>query len=80
MKNLVKKQPGYRIMMILTVLSTLAAIMTLIPVSTASKLSMAGYRAFCSYRNGIALYSQLLFDIRGLGRFWLSSSTGCFGR
>lgn len=42
-----RKQPGYTIFLTLTILSTLAAISTLIPEASASKVCLLGYRAHC---------------------------------
>jgi hypothetical protein len=43
------KNMGYGVLLILTILFTLAAISTLIPQSAASKDSMLDYKAHCSF-------------------------------
>ena len=44
-----RKQPGYGIMMGLTIIATLAALLTLMPQGSASKLCRLGYKAHCSF-------------------------------
>ena len=44
-----KKTKGYCVLFILTILFTIAAISSLMPQSTASKVSMLGYKAHCSF-------------------------------
>ncbi|MBN2531164.1 MAG: hypothetical protein JXR76_32565 [Deltaproteobacteria bacterium] len=43
-----KKQQGYTILLVLTILCTLAAVSTLIPQETASKECFMGYKAHCT--------------------------------
>ena len=43
------RKRGYWVMLAVTVLLTLAAISTLIPVATVSKSSMLGYKAHCTF-------------------------------
>jgi hypothetical protein len=45
------KQGGtvYVILLIVTILLTLAAILTLIPMASASQVSLLGYRSLCSF-------------------------------
>jgi hypothetical protein len=50
-----RKQPGYTIFLILTILSTLAAVSTVLPDPSASDVSFLGYRVvlsgvFCTIR------------------------------
>jgi hypothetical protein len=42
-----RKQPGYTIFLILTILSTLAAVSTVLPDPSASAVSFLGYRTHC---------------------------------
>jgi hypothetical protein len=44
-----KKQPGYAIFLILTILATSAAIFTLLPSSSAGKSCLLGYKANCTF-------------------------------
>ena len=44
-----RKKPGYGIMMGLTIIATLAALLTLMPQGSASKLCRLGYKAHCSF-------------------------------
>ena len=44
-----KKKKGYGILMFVAILSTLAAISTVIPVNTVEKACMCGYHAHCSF-------------------------------
>ena len=44
-----KRKKGYGIVMVLTIVFTVVAILTIIPDSSASKVSMLGYRAHCSF-------------------------------
>jgi len=44
-----KRKKGYGILMVLTIVFTVVAILTIIPDSSASKVSMLGYRAHCSF-------------------------------
>lgn len=44
-----KKQPMYTVFLVLTILSTLAAISTLIPHPSASRECILGYKAHCSF-------------------------------
>jgi hypothetical protein len=44
-----KKQPGYGIFLVLTILATLAALFTLVPSSAASKTCLLGYKAACAF-------------------------------
>jgi len=58
-----KKQPGYSIFLVLTILATLAAIFTLVPSSSASKASFLGYKANCTFApisTGICLLVALV--------------------
>ncbi|MBN2343763.1 MAG: hypothetical protein JXX29_10400 [Deltaproteobacteria bacterium] len=44
-----KKQPGYTIFLALTILSTIAAVFTLLPHEAASTESLLGYKAHCTF-------------------------------
>ena len=44
-----KRKKGYGFLLALTVLLTLAAVLTVIPAPSASKECMLGYKAFCSF-------------------------------
>jgi membrane protein DedA with SNARE-associated domain len=44
-----KRKKGYFILLSLTILFTLAAIITVIPVPSASKVCLAGYKAHCAF-------------------------------
>ncbi len=44
-----RKQPGYAILLTLTVIFTLLAVITLIPSPNASKECLLGYKAHCSF-------------------------------
>lgn len=44
-----QRQKGYAYLMVLTILFTLAALSTLIPQSSASKVCLLGYQAHCSF-------------------------------
>ncbi len=44
-----RKQPGYTILILLTVLIVVLAILTMIPFDSASKVSFMGYKALCSF-------------------------------
>ena len=44
-----KKKKGYWFLMVLTVLFTIAGIVTMIPVESASKECLLGYKAHCSF-------------------------------
>jgi hypothetical protein len=44
-----KKQPMYTILLLLTVLCTLAAISTILPQESVSKVSLLGYNAHCPF-------------------------------
>ena len=44
-----KKQPGYAILLVLTILCTLAALSTLMPQETASSECLIGYKAHCPF-------------------------------
>ncbi len=44
-----RKQPGYAILLALTIVATLAALSTIIPQASVSKDCLLGYRAHCSF-------------------------------
>lgn len=44
-----RKKKGYTILLILTILFTLAAIVTVIPTASASKNCLIGYKAHCAF-------------------------------
>ena len=44
-----KRQPGYTILKVLTILATLAALVTLLPDASASKACLLGYKARCAF-------------------------------
>ena len=44
-----RKQPGYTILLLLTILSTLAALSTLLPQASASSECLLGYKAHCPF-------------------------------
>ena len=44
-----RKQPGYTIFLTLTIVSTIAALSTLIPQASASEACLLGYKAHCSF-------------------------------
>jgi hypothetical protein len=44
-----KKQPGYSIFLLLTIISAAAALWTLVPQDSASKACLLGYKAHCSF-------------------------------
>ena len=44
-----QKKPGYRALLALTVLLTLAALVTVMPNAAASKPSLLGYKSICSF-------------------------------
>jgi hypothetical protein len=47
--SVIRKQPGYSILLVLTVLGTLAAVSTVLPDPSASKACMLGYEAHCPF-------------------------------
>jgi hypothetical protein len=44
-----RKNPGYIILMVTTIICTLAAVSTVIPSPLASKACMLGYKAHCTF-------------------------------
>ncbi len=44
-----RKQPGYAILLVVTIMFTLLAISTLIPQASASKDCILGYKAHCTF-------------------------------
>jgi Na+-transporting NADH:ubiquinone oxidoreductase subunit NqrE len=49
MENKMKRKKGYFILLTLTILFTLAALVTVFPVSSASRVCLAGYKAHCTF-------------------------------
>jgi len=43
-----EKKKGYGLMLLLTILVTLAGLATLVPLASASKANMLGYKSICS--------------------------------
>ena len=44
-----RKQPGYTIMLVFTILAVLAAVSTLVPQASASGNCLIGYKAHCPF-------------------------------
>lgn len=44
-----RKQPGYAIFLALTIISTLAAVSTILPDPSASDVSILGYHSHCTW-------------------------------
>ncbi len=44
-----RKQPGYTIMLAITILATLAALSTVLPQASASENCLIGYKAHCPF-------------------------------
>ena len=44
-----KKKKGYGVLLALTIIATVAGLVTLVPYAEASKASLAGYSAYCTF-------------------------------
>ncbi|MFC2156352.1 hypothetical protein ACFLT9_00815 [Acidobacteriota bacterium] len=55
-----KQSSSYYIMLIMTIFLTAGGIITMLPTSSASKVSMLGYKAYCSFSPISALICFLL--------------------
>ena len=58
-----RKQPGYAILLALTILSTLAALSTLLPQASASDTCFLGYKAHCSFAPVSTLLCLILASV-----------------
>jgi len=69
------REKGYWVFLVLTILFTLLAVLTILPDASASKVSRLGYKAHCSYAPISTLICLSLSAITCTTRKYIFTST-----